>query len=69
MAKNSTKISFSKATIVKDEETGRYDICEIGKENTTVYNLTEILDRFAGIAGVSLTLTSDAEIDPIEINE
>lgn len=69
MAKNSTKISFTKATIVKDEDTGMFDIIEIGKETSTAYNLTEILERFAGIAGVSLTLTSDAEIEPIEMSE
>lgn len=64
MAKNSTKISFSKATIVKDETTGEYTIVEIGKEESREYNLTEILDRFSGIDGVSLTLTSDSEIEP-----
>lgn len=66
MAKNSTRISFSKATIIHDESTGRFEIVEIGKETSTVYDLTEILEKFSGVAGVTLTLTSDAEIEPIE---
>lgn len=65
MAKNSTKISFSKATIMKDEATGEYMIQEILKEEVKSYNLTEILDRFCGINNVSITLTSDSEMETI----
>lgn len=66
MAKNTSRTSFTKATIHKDEKTGRYAIEEIGKETSITYDLTEVLDKYAGIPNISLSFASDAEIEPVE---
>lgn len=65
MAKNTSRTSFTKATIHKDEKTGRYEIEEVGKDSSTTYDLTEVLDRYAGIPNISLSFVSDAEIEPV----
>lgn len=69
MAKNTNRTSFTKATIHKDEKTGRYTIEEITKDSAITYNLTEVLDRYAGVPNISLSFVSDADIDPVGIEE
>ena len=65
MAKNTTRITFAKARIIKNED-GGFNIIEETKEGEFHYDLTEILDRFAGVEGINISITSDTEVDPID---
>ena len=63
MAKKSTKVAFSKATITF--ENGKYTITEIGKDDTNSYDLSSVLDSFIGLDGVSLSIGIDDEVPVI----
>ena len=63
MAKKSTKVAFSKATITF--ENGKYTITEIGKDDTNSYDLSAVLDSFFGLDGVSLSIGIDDEVPVI----
>lgn len=65
MAKNSTRVSFTKAKIVKDEDTGNLIIIEKDKKHYAEYNLTEVLEKYIGVDGISLNLASDSEVEEI----
>ncbi len=67
MAKKSVSIKFSKAVISK-EDNGKYTISEILKDDSTDYDLSELLDNLIGTEGISISITSEDEIDPIEQN-
>lgn len=69
MAKKSTKVAFSKATI--SFENGKYTITEINKDDSTDYNLSAVLDSFVGLEGVSLSIGVDDEVPVIsdEVDE
>lgn len=54
MAKITKKYSFSKAEI--SFEDGKYTITEIGKDSSTDYDLSAVLDSFVGLSGVSLSI-------------
>ena len=60
MAKKSTKVAFSKATITF--ENGKYTITEIGKDDSTDYDLSAVLDSFIGLDGVSLSIGVDDDV-------
>lgn len=60
MAKKTTKVAFSKAEI--SFEDGKYTITEIGKDDSTDYNLSAVLDSFVGLSGVSLSIGVDDEV-------
>ena len=60
MAKKSTKVAFSKATITF--ENGKYTITEITKDDSTDYDLSAVLDSFIGLSGVSLSIGVDDEV-------
>ena len=60
MAKKSTKVAFSKATITF--ENGKYTITEITKDDSTDYNLSAVLDSFIGQEGISLSIGVDDEV-------
>lgn len=60
MAKKSTKVAFSKATITF--ENGKYTITEITKDDSTDYNLSAVLDSFVGLEGVSLSIGVDDDV-------
>ena len=60
MAKKSTKVAFSKATITF--ENGKYTITEITKDDSTDYDLSAVLDSFIGQEGVSLSISTDDEV-------
>ena len=60
MAKKSTKVAFSKATITF--ENGKYTITEITKDDSTDYDLSAVLDSFIGQEGVSLSIGVDDEV-------
>ena len=63
MAKKSTKVAFSKATITF--ENGKYTITEITKEDSTDYNLSAILDSFIGQEGISLSIGVDDDVPAV----
>lgn len=64
MAKVQKKYSFSKANITL--ENGKYIITEFDKDDTNVYNLTDILNEFLDKDGVVLSIGIDSEPTVIE---
>ena len=63
MAKKSTKVVFSKATITF--ENGKYTITEITKDNSTDYNLSAVLDSVIGQEGISLSISVDDDVPAV----
>ena len=63
MAKKSTKVAFSKASITF--ENGKYTITEIGKDDSTDYDLSAVLDSFIGLDGVSLSIGVDDDVPAV----
>lgn len=64
MAKITKKYSFSKAEITFED--GKYTITEIGKDDSTDYNLSSVLDSFIGLSGVSLSIGVDDDVPSVE---
>lgn len=64
MAKITKKYSFSKAELSFDD--GKYTITEIGKDDSTDYNLSAILDSFVGQSGISLSIGIDDEVPSVK---
>ena len=63
MAKKSTKVAFSKATITFDD--GKYTITEITKDDSTDYDLSAVLDSFIGQEGISLSISVDDDVPAV----
>ena len=63
MAKKSTKVAFSKATITF--ENGKYTITEITKDDSTDYDLSAVLDSFIGQEGISLSISTDDDVPAV----
>ena len=63
MAKKSTKVAFSKATITF--ENGKYTITEIRKDDSTDYDLSAVLDSFIGQEGISLSIGVDDDVPAV----
>ena len=63
MAKKSTKVAFSKATITF--ENGKYTITEITKDDSTDYDLSAVLDSFIGLDGISLSIGVDDDVPAV----
>ena len=63
MAKKSTKVAFSKATITF--ENGKYTITEITKDDNTDYDLSAVLDSFIGQEGISLSISTDDDVPAV----
>ena len=63
MAKKSTKVAFSKATI--SFENGKYTITEITKDDSTDYDLSAVLDNFIGQEGISLSIGVDDDVPAV----
>lgn len=63
MAKKSTKVAFSKATITF--ENGKYTITEITKDDSTDYDLSAVLDSFIGQEGISLSISIDDDVPAV----
>ena len=63
MAKKSTKVAFSKATITF--ENGKYTITEITKDDSTDYDLSAVLDSFIGLEGISLSIGVDDDVPAV----
>ena len=63
MAKITKKYAFSKATITF--ENGKYTITEIGKDDSTDYDLSAVLDSFVGLEGVSLSIGVDDDVPAV----
>lgn len=59
MAKVQKKYLFSKANVTL--ENGKYIITEFDKDETNVYNLTDILNEFLDKDGVVLSIGIDSE--------
>ena len=63
MAKKSTKVAFSKATITF--ENGKYTITEITKDDSTDYDLSAVLDSFIGQEDISLSISTDDHVPAV----
>ena len=63
MAKKSTKVAFSKATITF--ENGKYTITEITKDDSTDYDLSAVLDSFIGQEGISISIGVDDDVPAV----
>ena len=63
MAKKSTKVAFSKATITF--ENGKYTITEITKDDSTDYDLSAVLDSFIGQECISLSISTDDDVPAV----
>lgn len=63
MAKKSTKVAFSKASI--SFENGKYTITEITKDDSTDYDLSAVLDSFVGLEGISLSIGVDDDVPAV----
>ena len=63
MAKKSTKVAFSKATITF--ENGKYTITEITKDDSTDYDLSAVLDSFIGQEGISFSIGVDDDVPAV----
>ena len=63
MAKKITKVAFSKASITF--ENGKYTITEIGKDDSTDYDLSAVLDSFIGLDGISLSIGVDDDVPAV----
>ena len=63
MAKKSTKVAFSKATITF--ENGKYTITEINNDDSTDYDLSAVLDSFIGQEGISLSIGVDDDVPAV----
>ena len=63
MAKKSTKVAFSKASI--SFENGKYTITEITKDDSTDYDLSAVLDSFIGQEGISLSISTDDDVPAV----
>ena len=63
MAKKSTKVAFSKASI--SFEDGKYTITEITKDDSTDYDLSAVLDSFIGQEGISLSISTDDDVPAV----
>ena len=63
MAKKSTKVAFSKATITL--ENGKYTITEITKDDSTDHDLSAVLDSFIGQEGISLSISTDDDVPAV----
>jgi hypothetical protein len=62
MAKKNSTETYSKATINVAEGT----ITEYLKDETNVYRISDILDNWNGVEGVTLTIKKDDTIKPVE---
>lgn len=60
MAKITRKYSFSKGLITF--ENGKYTITEVGKDESTDYDLSSVLNSFVGLEGVSLSIGVDDNV-------
>ena len=63
MAKITKKYAFSKGTITF--ENGKYTITEIGKDDSTDYDLSAVLDSFIGQEGISLSIGVDDDVPAV----
>lgn len=67
MAKKSISIKFTKATLSKEND--KYIVTEITKDDSTDYNFSAILDSLEGSEGLSITITSEDNIQPVGDDE
>ena len=58
----SKSISFAKATISKEDNT----ITEITKDGEKIYSLSDLINDWDGITGISITFKKDDELESIE---
>lgn len=60
--KKTENIKFANAVIDLDEN-NKYIITETKKDNTFEFNLSEILEQYVGVEGISLSLGKIEEIE------
>lgn len=63
MAKKSISIKFSKAILAKED--GKYIITEVSKDDSRDFDFSAILDSLDGAEGLSISVTSEDEVEPI----
>lgn len=67
MAKLSKKYSFTKSEISNID--GKYIITEVNKDSTEEFNLSDVLDNFIGLSGISLSIGVDDAVPAITDGE
>lgn len=67
MAKIQGKTSFSGAVITK--ENGAYMITEFSKDDAITYNLSEVIDDYLDKDDVSLSISVNGSLAPINSSE
>lgn len=66
MAKKKLSFSFSKGTIMKNPNSGKYIFIETNKGEETTYDLQSTLDSLIGIEGVSISIGTEDAIPMVE---
>lgn len=64
MAKETKSLGFSKAKITLED--GQFIITETTKDEEKVYNLTQKLQEWVDVEGITLTIKKDHELDSEE---
>ena len=68
MAKITKSQAFTKATIYFDADEARWKILEEGKEYNQTFDLeSDVLQNWANVDGVSITIKKDADYTPARI--
>lgn len=63
MAKLNKGLNFKNAVITKDSDTGIFTITESVKDGENIYNLTDKINDWLNIEGMSLTFKKDDELE------
>lgn len=64
MAKKVVSVKFSKAVLTKENE--KYIITEITKDDSRDYDLSAILDGLDGSSDLSISISSEDTVKPID---
>ena len=64
---NSATKGFAVGRLVKvtKDSNGKYTITEIGKDDSTDYDLSAVLDSFIGLDGISLSIGVDDDVPAV----
>ena len=65
MGKFSKRYSFKNGEISKDES-GRYILTEVNKDDCEMFDLTSLIDEMIGITGITLSFGSEDIVPSID---
>lgn len=67
MAKISRSQAFTKCVVYRDEESGRWMLEEVNKDDIQTFDFEQdILSRWEGVEGISLSIKQDRDYFPNE---